>query len=98
MDFEIQLFLSINVAHIGQSLTVGLHYRDVKGKVGNIFLSFDQLNELCTAFDEAKNEFNKLDAELKSKRKMKTEILVPPFMIVYQIHEEIEKQCGRSFK
>ena len=43
MAFEMQLFLSINVAPIGQSLTVGLHYRDVKGKVGNIFLSFDQL-------------------------------------------------------
>ena len=97
MEFEMLMYSSINVAPFGQTLFVGLH-SNVKGVFNNIYLTFDQLNKLCMAFDEAEKEFTKLNADLKSKRKLKTGILVQPDGLEYQIHEKIEKQCGRSFK
>ena len=97
MEFEMLIHSSINVAPFGQTLFVGLH-SNVKGVFNNIYLTFDQLNKLCMAFDEAEKEFTKLNADLKSKRKLKTGILVQPDGLEYQIHEKIEKQCGRSFK
>ena len=99
MDFEMQIHSSIIVAPIGLSLFVGLHANE-KGDFlnRNIHLSFDMLNKLSMAFDEAEKEFNKLDADLKNKCKLKEESVFPLDLLEYQIHEKIEKQCGRCFK
>ena len=95
--FEMPIHSPINVAPFGRNLFVGLH-SNVTGVFNNFFLSFDQLNKLCMAFNEAEKEFNKLDADLKNKCKLKEESVFPLDLLEYQIHEIIEKQCGRSFK
>ena len=98
LDFDMGLERSINVAPMEQSLFVGLHSQEKAGNFGNVFLSFDMLNNLCMAYNKAEKEFNQLDANLKSKHKLKTGMLVQPDGLEYQIHEKIEKQCGRFFK
>ena len=71
MDNEIQIRSSIIVALFGQTLFVELHANKKGDSLNrNIYLMFDQINALGMAFDEAENEFNKLGADLKNKRKL----------------------------
>ena len=98
LDFEMLILTSIIVAPIGHTLCVGLHYKDVKGNVSNIYLSIGELNALSIALDEAEQEINKLEVDLKKKRKVKTESLVQPCDIEDLIYDKIEKKCGRFFK
>ena len=75
-------------------------HADVKDDfwIRDIRLDIDKLNRLSMAFDEAEEEFNKLDADVKNKSKLKTGILIQPFGLESLIYEKIERQCGRSFK
>ena len=98
-DSEKWISSSIIVGSFNKTLYVGLH-ADEKNDfwIRNIRLDIDQLNGLSKAFDEAEDEFNKLDADVKNQRNLRTGLLIQPFGLESLIYEKIERQCGRSFK
>lgn len=98
-DREQRISSSIAVGSFNKTLLVVLH-ADVKDDfwIRDIRLDIDELNGLSMAFDEAEEEFNKLNADVKNKRKLKTGLLIQPFGLESLIYEKIEKKCGRSFK
>ena len=98
-DSEKWISSSIFIGSCDKTIYVGLH-DDEKDHfwIRHICLDIDQLNGLSKAFDDAKEEYNKLDADVKNQRKLKPGYLIQPFGLESLIHEKIEKRCGRSIK
>ena len=76
-DNEWTISFLISVASIGHTLFVEMNELLIcrNTKLTNIFFRLDLLNNLAPAIDEAEKEFNRLNADIKTKRKFKKKCL-----------------------
>ena len=98
-DNEYKVSSSISVAPIGHTLFVGMHKLLIGSnrESTDIFFTIDLLNNLALAIYEAENEYNKLDADIKTKRKFKKGMFIKRSNMEEIIQEKIVSQCG-TFK
>ena len=93
---ESTIFYTISVEPIEHTLIVGMH-KIVKCSTTwptNIFFTFDSLNNLELALDEADNKVNILDADLKGRCKFKKGNFIRQSDMKNLIHEKTATQCG----
>ena len=100
MDEERIIQASLSVPPCGHLMMIGLRESIFGGlsEPNCIMIINDVVDVLSLAIDEAKNTFNKLDENLKTKRKFKSGVFIKRTAMFEEMLQKISKETGRSFK
>ena len=100
MDDERIIQASLSVPPCKHLMMIGLRESLFGGlsEPNCIMITNDIVDVLSLAIDEAENIFNKLDANLKTKRKFKSGVLIKRNAMFEEMVQKISKETGRSFK
>ena len=92
------VWASIAVTSIYESM-VGIHQQKIgiPNDPTDIFFTFDSINKLEMAIDEAKKKIEELDIETKKKRRLNEGKFCDWNKIKDTILEGVAKHCGRAY-